>query len=110
MAHCHRRGFCRGPACSLSGALDHPGRTPWLSALGRRGSPAGLRCYDCLQEARSDIIGIGVCSRCGLATCENHARVRQVMVTRQVGVGAASGRVPARRVVCHTCDLAETAH
>lgn len=69
-----------------------------------------MRCYDCLQEARSDTIGIGVCSRCGLAICENHARVRQVQVTRQVGMGAVSGRIPARRVVCHACDMAETAN
>ncbi|WP_063762257.1 DUF2180 family protein [Streptomyces bicolor] len=69
-----------------------------------------MRCYDCLQEARSEATGIGVCSRCGLAACENHARVRQVQVTRQVGMGAAYGRIPARRVVCHTCDMAETAH
>ncbi|WP_140935790.1 DUF2180 family protein [Streptomyces sporangiiformans] len=73
-------------------------------------SELDMRCYDCLQEARSDITGIGVCSRCGLATCEKHARVRQVQVTRQVGMGAASGRIPARRVVCRTCDMAETAH
>ncbi|MFF5650824.1 hypothetical protein ACFY8N_20685 [Streptomyces collinus] len=45
-----------------------------------------------------------------MATCENHARVRQVQVTRQIGMGAAYGRIPARRVVCHTCDMAETAH
>ncbi|WP_425541008.1 DUF2180 family protein [Streptomyces coeruleorubidus] len=57
-----------------------------------------MRCYDCLQEARSDTIDIGVCSRCGLAACENHARVRQVQVTRQIGMGAAYGRIPARRV------------
>lgn len=73
-------------------------------------SELDMRCYDCLQEARSDTTGIGVCSRCGLATCENHARVRQVQVTRQIGMGAAYGRIPARRVVCHTCDMAETAH
>lgn len=62
-------------------------------------SELNMRCYDCLQEARSDTTGIGVCSRCGLATCENHARVRQVQVTRQLGMGAAYGRIPARRVV-----------
>ncbi|MEU0068741.1 DUF2180 family protein [Streptomyces sp. NPDC006332] len=67
-----------------------------------------MRCYDCLQEERSDITGIGVCSRCGLATCESHARVRPVRVSHQNGLGAAHGTVPARRVVCHTCDTAET--
>ncbi|OUD00598.1 hypothetical protein CA983_24665 [Streptomyces swartbergensis] len=72
-------------------------------------SELDMRCYDCLQEARSDTAGIGVCSRCGLATCENHARVRQVHVTRQIGMGSSHGRIPARRVVCHTCDTAETA-
>jgi len=69
-----------------------------------------MRCYDCLQEARSDTTGIGVCSRCGLVTCENHARVRQAQVTRQIGMGAAYSPIPARRVVCHTCDMAETAY
>ncbi|MEU1852243.1 DUF2180 family protein [Streptomyces sp. NPDC019990] len=69
-----------------------------------------MRCYDCLQEARSDTDGIGVCSRCGLATCEDHAHVHRVSVPRQVGMGASYSRIPARRVVCHTCDSAERAH
>ncbi|MFF6787073.1 hypothetical protein [Streptomyces sp. NPDC012510] len=63
-----------------------------------------------LPPGGSDTTGIGVCSRCGSATCENHARVRQVQVTRQIGMGAAHGRIPAPRVVCHTYDMAETAH
>ncbi|MFD5948983.1 hypothetical protein ACFWAZ_08685 [Streptomyces collinus] len=45
-----------------------------------------------------------------MATCENHARVRQAQVTRRLGMGATYGRIPARRVVCHTCDTAETTH
>lgn len=69
-----------------------------------------MRCYDCLQETRNDTEGIGVCSRCGLATCENHARVRRVHLHRLMGMGASNSRVPARRVVCHTCDAAETTH
>ncbi|MFM9590300.1 hypothetical protein ACKI1O_13020 [Streptomyces scabiei] len=73
-----------------------------------------MRCYDCRQEARSDAAGVGVGSccrlRCDLAVCENHARVRQVQVTHQVGRGAGSGRVPARKAVCLTCNLAERAH
>lgn len=44
-------------------------------------SELDMRCYDCLQEARSDTTGIGVCSRCGLATCENHIRACHVPVT-----------------------------
>ncbi|MFK0280930.1 DUF2180 family protein [Streptomyces sp. NPDC090499] len=64
-----------------------------------------MKCYDCLQEARSDAEGIGVCSQCGLATCENHARIRQVQVSRSVGLGPFRGYM-ARKLVCHACDLA----
>ena len=66
-----------------------------------------MRCYDCLQEAHSDTDSIGVCSRCGLATCEKHALVRQVHVPLPVGLGTSHSRLPARRVVCRTCDTAE---
>ncbi|MFG2134328.1 DUF2180 family protein [Streptomyces sp. NPDC048751] len=69
-----------------------------------------MRCYDCLQEARTDTEGIGVCSRCGLATCENHAHVRQVHISHPAGLGRTYGARAARRVVCRTCDLAETTH
>ncbi|MCQ4210664.1 MULTISPECIES: DUF2180 family protein [Streptomyces] len=69
-----------------------------------------MACYDCIQENRPDTVGIGICTRCGLATCHDHARVLAVHVQRANGMSRTTGPRTARRVVCHTCHAAETAH
>ncbi|MEU1619400.1 DUF2180 family protein [Streptomyces sp. NPDC008238] len=68
-----------------------------------------MKCYDCVQEARHDSEGIGVCTRCGLVTCADHSRVVRLPVHQPRGLGRATSRLPARRVVCATCHTAETA-
>ncbi|MEU6331763.1 DUF2180 family protein [Streptomyces sp. NPDC047049] len=94
--------------CAMMQAISHLCLLAVAGPTLRRES--AMRCYDCPREGGNDSEGIGVCSRCGLATCENHARIRQVHVSQVVGLGRSYGRHLARRLVCHTCDLAESTY
>ncbi|MFF3563788.1 DUF2180 family protein [Streptomyces sp. NPDC002574] len=67
-----------------------------------------MKCYDCLQEARRDTEEIGICSRCNLFVCADHALVIRHLVHQPNGLGRATSRLPARRLVCTTCRAAET--
>ncbi|MEU6340856.1 MULTISPECIES: DUF2180 family protein [unclassified Streptomyces] len=67
-----------------------------------------MKCYDCLQEARTDADGIGICSRCNLFVCADHAQVVRQLLHQPNGLGRSTSRLPARRLVCTTCRAAET--
>ncbi|MFJ9174836.1 DUF2180 family protein [Streptomyces sp. NPDC102360] len=68
-----------------------------------------MACYDCIQENRPDSTGIGICTRCGLATCHDHSRVLATHVQRANGMSRSTSRLAGRRVVCRTCLAAEAA-
>nr|WTB28255.1 DUF2180 family protein [Streptomyces sp. NBC_00830]WTB35826.1 DUF2180 family protein [Streptomyces sp. NBC_00830] len=67
-----------------------------------------MNCYDCTQQGRNGTTGIGVCSRCGLFTCQEHARIVRESVQQPNGITRTTSRLLARRVVCTTCRAAET--
>ncbi|WP_210593957.1 DUF2180 family protein [Streptomyces sp. GESEQ-35] len=67
-----------------------------------------MKCYDCTQEGRDDTLGIGVCARCGLFTCQDHAQIVRESVQQHSGLARTTSRLLARRVVCTTCRAAET--
>ncbi|MFI6080223.1 DUF2180 family protein [Streptomyces sp. NPDC051217] len=67
-----------------------------------------MNCYDCTQEGRVDTVGIGVCARCGLFTCQDHAQIVREHVQQRNGLARTTSRLPARRVVCTICRTAET--
>lgn len=69
-----------------------------------------MTCYDCVLEDRTGTPAIGVCARCGLAACQNHARVLTSLISQVNGMGVSTGPVPARRFVCTACHTAETAY
>ncbi|MER7968412.1 MULTISPECIES: DUF2180 family protein [unclassified Streptomyces] len=69
-----------------------------------------MKCYDCTQEVREGTVAIGVCSGCGLFTCQDHSDVVAVPVARLNGLGTSHRRAPARTVVCRTCRAAGAAH
>ncbi|MGY0489331.1 DUF2180 family protein [Streptomyces sp. WG-D5] len=69
-----------------------------------------MTCYDCAQENRPEATGIGICTRCGLATCHDHSRVLATHVQRANGMNRSTSRLAGRRVVCHTCHAAEAAY
>ncbi|MFJ8493856.1 DUF2180 family protein [Streptomyces sp. NPDC094038] len=68
-----------------------------------------MHCYDCAQSGCHESNGIGACTRCGLFTCADHARILQTTVQRPVGVIPMTSTLPARRLVCGTCRTAEAA-
>ncbi|MGA4838197.1 DUF2180 family protein [Streptomyces sp. G45] len=68
-----------------------------------------MNCYDCALDGGGASAGIGICSRCNLAVCADHARVTPVLVHRSAGLGRATADRPGRRVVCGTCHAAEAA-
>ncbi|WP_409467328.1 DUF2180 family protein [Streptomyces sp. HC307] len=68
-----------------------------------------MNCYDCIQQGRDDSTGIGVCARCGVFACQDHAHIVREHVQQPNGVTRTTSRLLARRVVCTTCRAAETA-
>ncbi|MEV7287451.1 DUF2180 family protein [Streptomyces sp. NPDC093252] len=69
-----------------------------------------MTCYDCTLQDRTDTAAIGVCARCGLAACRDHARVLVAQVSQGNGMGPSTGPVAARRFVCTACHTAERAY
>ncbi|MFJ4685781.1 DUF2180 family protein [Streptomyces sp. NPDC091377] len=69
-----------------------------------------MTCYDCTLEDRAGTSAVGVCARCGLAACQDHARVLTAQVSQSNGLGPSTAPVRARRFVCGTCHTAETAY
>ncbi|MFE4970365.1 DUF2180 family protein [Streptomyces sp. NPDC056660] len=66
-----------------------------------------MHCYDCAQDGRNETTGIGACTRCGLFTCADHARILRTAVQRPIGVIPMTSVRPARRLVCGSCRTAE---
>ncbi|MEU9335386.1 DUF2180 family protein [Streptomyces sp. NPDC048290] len=69
-----------------------------------------MTCYDCTQQDRTGTPAVGVCARCGLAACQDHARVLVAQVSQSHGLGPSTAPIAARRFVCHPCDTAERAY
>ncbi|GAA3310303.1 DUF2180 family protein [Streptomyces cinereospinus] len=69
-----------------------------------------MMCYDCTEEGRTDTVGIGICARCGLFTCRDHAQIVREQVEQFTGLARPAGRPSVRRAVCTTCRVAETTH
>ncbi|MEV4442988.1 DUF2180 family protein [Streptomyces sp. NPDC049577] len=67
-----------------------------------------MKCYDCcLSDGNGVASVVGICCRCGLAVCAEHARVTQETIHRTIGAGTSTSCRPARRVLCQTCHGAE---
>ncbi|MFH8552841.1 DUF2180 family protein [Streptomyces kasugaensis] len=66
-----------------------------------------LKCYDCCLADRNGKVPVGICCRCGLAVCAEHAHVAQSTIHRMAGMGKSTSDLPARRVLCQTCHGAE---
>ncbi|MFG3205322.1 DUF2180 family protein [Streptomyces sp. NPDC048192] len=64
-------------------------------------------CYDCALERRDGTNVVGVCARCGLASCQDHAAVFHSDVFHASGMGRSVGPAKARRFVCNVCHTAE---
>ncbi|MFJ4466956.1 DUF2180 family protein [Streptomyces sp. NPDC089424] len=69
-----------------------------------------MYCFDCAQEGRDSIGGIGVCTACGLITCGEHAHITETDIRRPVDLGPHTSPHATRRLICLTCRAAETAH
>jgi hypothetical protein len=66
-------------------------------------------CHDCTQRDRRDSAAVGVCTRCGLASCLDHGRVLGSEVRHANGMGRTTGPLKARRFLCTVCSTAESA-
>ncbi|MFJ5264940.1 DUF2180 family protein [Streptomyces sp. NPDC088387] len=69
-----------------------------------------MTCYDCIQDGHQESSAVGVCARCGLASCPDHAHVLQSHVQRSNGMGSSVSPQRARLFVCNACHTAATAY
>ncbi|MEW2131889.1 DUF2180 family protein [Streptomyces sp. NPDC005435] len=65
-----------------------------------------MNCFDC-QDLDVTTAAVAVCRSCGAGICGRHAHPYAQVLHRAAGMGTATRRRAARRLLCETCAAAE---
>ncbi|MBJ7903092.1 DUF2180 family protein [Streptomyces sp. NPDC003656] len=65
-----------------------------------------MNCFDC-RDLDVTAAAVAVCRSCGAGICDRHAHPHPQVLHRAAGMGTATRRQAARRLLCATCTAAE---
>ncbi|WP_018549442.1 DUF2180 family protein [Streptomyces sp. LaPpAH-108] len=65
-----------------------------------------MNCFDC-QALDTATAAVAICRSCGAGLCDRHAHPHPQALHRAAGMGTATRRHAARRLLCETCAVAE---